>query len=710
MTVKERIKQLIAKDSLVYSKPDSLFLFLAGALSVPIEKIKDEIQKMLNNGEIFEIRKGKFSVLPSRGYVKGKFMSTSKGFAFCDIGTGEDVFIPGNLTNGAIDGDEVVIKLFSTDNGADGEIVSIVKPVDKLVGTVTKINNNNMFLIPDNDRIPFKIPLIKSNLYYKANQKVVVKLLRRKNNKFSGEVVEVLGLADDVKTLELAIIREHNLYEQFDDDVEESARELNKPVSTYQKKGRLDLTKITTFTIDGEDAKDFDDAVSIKPLADGGFELDVHIADVGEYVKEGSLLDQAAFERGTSTYFPSSVLPMLPTPISNGICSLNEGVERLAISCIMRIDKEGNVVKHNIYESVIKSKARLTYNEVYPILLGKKSTEKANSVKNELIVMGQLAKILQRNRVKRGALDLDIPETEFIIDTNGYVTGFKKRERNDAHRLIEEFMILANETIARHFNLKDVPFVYRVHEKPTQEKLKVVYDFLKGAGISVPAIPRDITPEYICTLLELANKKDYSEILNKIILRGMQKAIYKNENLGHFGLALDYYCHFTSPIRRYPDLTIHRIIKEYIRNKNAMAQSRKDELEEFACESALQSSETERNSEKAERDVDDLWKAYLMKDKIGQEFNGTITNITKFGVFVGLDNSAEGLIRIEDLPGEKYLFFEKSLELKNQTRTFKIGDKIRVKLVNVDLQNRKIDFLPVLANENTKKNNIERQK
>lgn len=691
--IKERIKELMSKDSLVYSKPDNLFLFLADNLQVPVEKIKFEIEKMLKNGEIFEIRKGKFLVLPSRGYVTGKFLGSSKGFGFCDIGRQEDIFIPGNRTLGAIDGDQVVVKLFSTDNGADGEVVKIVKPVERLVGRVVKVSKNS-FLEPDNNKIPFKIPLIKSKISARPNDKVVIKVIRRTNGKISGEVIEVLGQSDDVKTLELGIIREHNLHEQFSDDVEALANSLNKPVSAKQKKGRLDLTGIVTFTIDGEDAKDFDDAVSIKALPDDGFELGVHIADVGEYVKTGSVIDEAAFERGTSTYFPIKVLPMLPVALSNGICSLNEGVERLTLSCIMQVDKNGKVEKYDIKESVIKSKARLTYTEVYPILLGKSSTPKANAVKKELQMMGKLAKILQAAREKRGALDLDVPESEFVFDEEGYVVDVKKRERNDAHRLIEEFMVLANETIAKHFALKQIPFVYRVHEKPTVEKTKAVLDFLHALGLSVPQIPKIISPSYFCKLLASVSGKPYTEPANKIILRSMQKAVYKNQNLGHFGLALDYYCHFTSPIRRYPDLTIHRIIKESLHNREKFAPMRLEELEELTYESALQSSETERNSEKAEREVDDLWLTYLMKDHVGEVFDGRITSVTNFGVFVGLENSAEGLIKIEDLPGDGYLYFEKSLELKNQSRVYKIGDPIKVKLISANVFTRKIDFVP----------------
>lgn len=689
--LKEKIKQILSKDSLVFSQPDNLFLFLADALGRKVESVSTECKKMLENGELYEIRKGKYIVLPSHGFAKGKYIGNAKGFGFCEIeGREDDVFIPGNMSGGAIDGDEVIIKLFSTDGGKDGEVVKIVKPVKNMTGRVVKISKN-LFLEPDNPRIPFKISILKTNKCPLLNQKVVVRLVRRPSGKVSGDVIEILGDADDVKTLELAIIREHNLYEQFSDEAEALAKRLNKPVTAKQKQGRLDLTKIVTFTIDGEDARDFDDAVSIAPLDDDGFELGVHIADVGEFVKRGNALDDEAFERGTSTYFPTSVLPMLPVDISNGICSLNEGVERLTLSCIMKVDKNGGVFDYQIKESVIKSNARLTYTQVYAVMQGM-DDPKAGKFKKEILLMAKLAKILQQNRQARGALDLDIAEPQFIYDEKGYVTGVEKRDRNDAHRLIEEFMVLANQTVAKHYALRQLPFVYRIHEKPTNEKIKGVLEFLNGLGIACPAQPQNITPKFVQRLLDLIKGKSYEEAANKIVLRSLQKAIYKNQNLGHFGLALEYYCHFTSPIRRYPDLTIHRFIKDDLHGK--LTGERLEEAEDFAVESATQSSETERNSEKTERDVDDLWRAYLMKDRVGEIFDATVVSVTNYGIFVGLENSVEGLIRIENLPNDAYLYFERSMELKGQKHRYRIGDRLKVKLISSNVYTRKVDFVP----------------
>lgn len=690
MTLKERIIEILEKDSLVYSKPDNLFLFLSTATGKKLEVIETEFKKMLASGDIFEVRKGKFITIPSHGYAKGHFIGSAKGYAFCDIGEAEDVFIPGNRTNGAIDGDDVIIKLFSQEGGSEGEVVRVVKPVKKIVGNVVKVSRN-LFLEPDNQKVSFKIPILKTAIKPMIGQKVVARLVRRENGKISCEVIEILGSESDVKVLEKAIIRSHNLYEEFDEEIEKLADKLNKPVTARQKCGREDFTNITTFTIDGEDAKDFDDAVSIKKLKDG-YELGVHIADVGEFVKFGSPLDEVAFERATSTYFPTSVLPMLPVGISNGICSLNEGVERLTLSCIMTLDKSGHVKKHRVVESVIKSAARLTYTEVFAVIEGRKTSKKAQNLKKDILLMAELAKILENNKISRGALDLDIPQPEFVFDDKGYVVDVKKRERNDAHKLIEEFMVLANETVAKHFSDEGMPFVYRVHEKPTAEKSKAVLSFLAGLDLSCPPLPKVVTPAYVQSLLALVKGRPYEEAANKIILRSMQKAVYKNENLGHFGLSLENYCHFTSPIRRYPDLTIHRFIKESLHKK--ITKSRKEELNEFAIESADQSSLQERNSEKAEREIDDLWRAYLMKDRIGEIFDATIVSVTNYGVFVGLENSVEGLVKIEDLPQDGYLFFERSMELKGQKHAFRIGDKMRVKLVNVNLFTRKVDFVP----------------
>jgi len=689
MIIKERLFNLIAKDSLAYSKPDNLFLFLANTLGVKVESVKAEFKKLIANGDVFEVRKNKFITIPSRGYMKAKYIGNAKGFGFCDIGgEAEDIFIPANKSFGAIDGDKVIVRVNSMGANSEGEIVGIYEPVKKVVGTIEKVSKS-LFLEPDNGRIPMKFAVKKTGLACHENDKVVARIIRGERGAHSAEVIEILGQTDDVKTLELAIIRDHNLYEEFPQEVIDASKKLPKKVLEKQKKGRLDLTKEVMFTIDGEDARDFDDAVSIKRTKKG-YLLGVHIADVGEYVKKGSIIDEEAFKRGTSTYFPTSVLPMLPVSLSNGICSLNEGVERLTLSCIMEVNKKGEVIDHKICESVIKSKARLTYTEAYATITGERKT-KADKFKKELLTMVELAEILEKNQKERGAIDLDIPEPKFVFDEKGYVVDVAKRERNISHRLIEQFMILANETVAKEFCVKGFPFVYRVHEKPKPEKVRNVCEFIKGLGVKIPEIPVEMEPSYFQDILKQIEGQPFEETVNKVVLRSMQKARYLKDCLGHFGLALQYYCHFTSPIRRYPDLTIHRFIKESL-HKKTITKTRKEELLDFAFESAEQSSETEKNADRAERDVDDLWRAYLMKDRIGEIFEGTITSVCSYGFYVELENSVEGLVKIETLPLDNYLYFERSMMLKGERMSFKIGDKVKVKLVASNIYIRKVTF------------------
>ncbi len=692
MTQKKKILELIDKNSLVFSNVDKLFLFLSSALDQDEASVKKMFYSLVSSGDIFEIRKNKFITIPSHGYVKGEFIGTAKGFGFVRAdGFNEDIFIPANKTFGALDGEFVIVKIMSqTNDGCDGEVVSIYKELENIVGAVSVVAGN-YFLDPDNTRINMEVPIVKTGLKLAKNMKVLAKIVRTEKNKIKCVVNEILGYEDDVKTLELSIIREHNLFEEFPGQVVEAERKLPKEVLPAQKKGRLDLTKETIFTIDGADAKDLDDAIHIKKFEDY-YEVGVHIADVGEYVKQGNVFDEEAFRRGTSVYFPTSVLPMLPKGLSNGICSLNEGVERLTLSCIMKVDFKGNVKDYNICESFIKSVARLTYKEVHEALSENILNEKTKKLKKDFVLMRELCDILESNTQKRGALDLDIPEVQFVFDENGMAVDIKRRDRNEAHRLIEDFMVLANETIARHFSKRGVPFVYRVHEAPSKEKVYSVCDFLKGIGVRYPQVPDEIKPIYFQEILDSVENLNTKDVVNKVVLRAMPKAKYANKDLGHFGLALVDYCHFTSPIRRYPDLTIHRIIKEWLHKNGKLSETRKEELEEFTYEASEQSSSCERNADYAERDVDDLWKAYLMKDRVGEVFDATISSVTNFGIFVSLDNTVEGLIKISDLPDDAYLFLEKQLKLKGASHVFSLGDKIKVMLTNVSLQARNIDF------------------
>ena len=690
MRASQKILNLLSKDGLALTGIDNLFSFIEKTYSLPKEEIKKDFYKLLHEGKIFEIRKGKFVAIPSRGYVRGHFIGNSKGYGFVEIdGQENDIFIPADKTGCAIDGDGVIVKIFSSsDEGQDGEVVSVYSEVEKIAGVVTKLGKT-FFVEPDNNHIPFKIKLIQGGIKFHLNDRVVIKLVRNKSS-VSGLVLEVLGKQDDVKACELAIIRDHGLYETFPDEVMTEAKAIRQKVLASQIKGRVDLRDKVIVTIDGLDAKDLDDAISIEKV-ESGYILGVHIADVGQYVKYDSKIDEEAYKRGTSVYFPTSVLPMLPKELSNGICSLNEGVDRLTLTCQMLVDEEGNIRSHKIFESVINSKGRLNYTEAYKVLCGEKADAKHEKFKEELLLMNNLSKAITEKNKKNGTLDFEIPEVQFVFDDNGMAVDFEKRERNEAHILIENFMVLANQAVAKEFSDNKIPFVYRVHESPRKEKTLAVIEYLKNLGISTPSIPEVITPEFYQELIRLTANKPFAETINKVLLRSMQKARYTNKCLGHFGLALKYYCHFTSPIRRYPDLTIHRIIKECLKKKS-LSTSRKEELEEFTFEAGEQSSLTERNADKTEREVDDLWRAYLMKDRLGEEFEGTISSVTNFGVFVELDNTVEGLIRVEDLPDTGFLLFEKQLRLKGQHTSFGVGDRVKVKLVSANIFTRKIDF------------------
>ncbi|MBP3431278.1 MAG: ribonuclease R [Clostridia bacterium] len=692
MSVKKRILELIDKNSLVFTDINKLFLFLSSALDLDVEKVKKVFYSLLSNGDLFEIRRNKFITIPSRGYVKGEFFGTAKGFGFVKVdGFAEDIFIPANKTNGALDGEFVIAKILSQGGeGMDGEVCSIYKELDGLVGAVNEVAGN-LFLDPDNNKISYEFPIVKTGLKLKKGMKVLARIVRTDKGKTKAQICEILGYETDVKALELSIIRDHNLFENFPSHVVDAEKQVPKEVTAEQKKGREDFTKETIFTIDGADAKDLDDAVHIKKF-DTYYELGVHIADVGEYVPQNSVIDEEAYRRGTSVYFPTSVLPMLPRSLSNGICSLNEGVERLTLSCVMKVDFNGKVFDYKICEGVIKSVARLTYKEVYAALTGESLNEKTEKLQKDFFLMRELCDILEENTTKRGALDLEVPEVQFVFDENGMAIDLTRRDRNEAHRLIEDFMVLANETVARHFHKNSIPFVYRVHEAPTKEKVYSVCDFLKGIGVPYPKVPDEIKSTYFQEILDSVETLNTKDVVNKVVLRSMQKAKYSNKNLGHFGLALVDYCHFTSPIRRYPDLTIHRIIKEWLHKGGKLSEVRKADLDEFAFESAEQSSSCERNADYAERDVDDLWKAYLMKDRVGETFDATISSVTNFGIFVALDNTVEGLVKVEDLPDDAYLFLEKQLKLKGTGHVFSIGDKVKVVLTNVNLQSRNIDF------------------
>lgn len=669
------------KNKILFSAPDGVFL-----------NDGKKVDEKIETASFFKQSKQKKSS-KSKQY-EAIFLGTGKNYNFCFCSDlNEDVFIPPKKSKGAIDGDRVLVKVIQTENNKkEAVVIKITKRSNsQIVGNVIKIKKD-FFVVPDNTKITRYIKVEKRHLFgAKIDDKVVCKLTYQPENekdRFLGQIVEILGESTNDETLELAILRSHHIYEKFPQEVISCAEKISVAgISKKELKNRLDLTDQTIFTIDGADAKDLDDAVSLKVLSNGNYELGVHIADVAEYVKKDSVLDKEAFLRGTSVYFPTMTFPMLPQSISNGICSLFENQIRLTLSVFMEINNEGEVVNHKICESYIKSLARLTYDEVYDAICGKVN-EKTKNLKDIFIKMNQLAKLLKKKRVECGELDFDIAEPYFEVDENGEVLSISKRERNDAHKLIESFMIICNETVAKEFANLKIPFAYRIHEAPTTEKLKNLINFLAGIGINCPPMPNIITPSYYKQILKLIEDNPLKESLNKMILRSLQKARYSNECLGHFGLALKYYCHFTSPIRRYPDLLIHRIIKQELSNKKFSK-----DLKEFVFEACEQSSQKERAADEAERDADDLKKVQYMKKFLGKEFEGIISSVTSFGFFVELENTVEGLVKLETLNDDNYLFFEKSLKLKGQKNCFSIGDKVTVIVANCNVFDRKVEFL-----------------
>ena len=626
--------------------------------------------------------------------VQGKLQGTSKGYAFLipDNIELEDIFVAERDLNGAMHGDRVVVSVKSTGGRRmEGKVIQVIERGSLRVVGLLKIVKKIACVVPDDVKFgkDISIPLGKLN-GAKDGEKVVARITRYYASKRNpdGEIVEVLGEPNKIDTEVKAVIRSYGLLDTFPNKVVESAKYLPESINKSDYPNRLDYTKNICFTIDGEDTRDIDDAVSIDIASNGNRVLGVHIADVGEYVKRDNVFDKEAFKRGTSVYFPNLVLPMLPRELSNGICSLNERVDRLALSCFMEFDKNANLVDYKICESIINSKKRFTYTEVQRVFDG--ANDQPKELIEKLTLMRGLAKQLEDLRVKRGAIEFNIPEVQVYLNDLGDVLNLKKREHNESHKLIESFMIVANETIATHFLSKNIPFVYRIHEKPDAEKIQRLVGMLNTFGINHKINPEEVEPKDIQTLLNSLNGEAQEYVINKIALRCMKKAKYSPECIGHYGLASPKYCHFTSPIRRYPDLTIHRIIKEYLNNE--INDREKLLLKEFVNYASLQSSETERNAESVERDIDDLYRVFWMTHHLGEEFDGIVSSVTNFGVFVELDNTVEGMIRIDALPQDQYEFFEDRFCLKGYKNKFAIGDKLKVRSVRADILSKEIDF------------------
>ena len=633
--------------------------------------------------------------------VIGTLQAHPKGFGFLipEEEGQKDVFIPSNCMNGAFNGDRISVKVTREDTSTrkrEGEVVEIIeRNTTKIVG-VYEDSKNFGFVVSEDTRMSQDIFISKKDRNSAEDGDVVVVKITKwpeRNRKPEGVITEILGKKGDRGIDILTIIKKNGLPEEFPKKVLNYAEGVPEVIDEEEYKGRRDLRDLKMVTIDGEDAKDLDDAVSIEKLPNGNFKLGVHIADVTHYVKENNPLDKEALKRATSVYLVDRVIPMLPRKLSNGICSLNPRVDRLTLTCFMEINQSGKVVDHEIVESVIKTNERMTYTDVTKILKDhdEELIKKYDYLYEDFKMMEELCKILRAKREKRGAIDFEIAEAKIILNELGKPVEIKPYDREIANRMIEEFMLAANETVAEHMFWTHVPFVYRIHEAPDEEKLAKFKEFIYNLGYNVHWT-EEIRPKSFQEILEKVKGKNEETVVSTLLLRSMMQARYAPECAGHFGLAAQYYCHFTSPIRRYPDLQIHRIIKEQIHGK--IDEKRFNKLKNIVGFAAKQSSEMERKAQDAEREVDDLKKAEYMLDRIGEQFEGIISSVTSFGIFVELPSTIEGLVHITDLDDDYYIYDEAHLSLVGERtkKVYKLGDKVVVECVHVDMANREIFF------------------
>ena len=707
---------------------------IAFILGVP-KQMYNDFHQILNELEsefkIQSTKKGKYMLVDENAYKVGILRLNQKGFGFVKINDSDDeVFIPSENINHALNEDEVLVEII--ENAVDskehkeGKIIKILKhEKNTLVGTFQNSRNFG-FVVPDDKKFGTDIFISKKD-FGKArnNQKVVVKITKfaEKGRKAEGKIIEVLGNRDEAGIDMLSLVKEYNLPYEFPEPVLKEAKSLDINITEKDIKTRLDLRDKELFTIDGEDAKDLDDAVCVEKNKDGNYVLGVHIADVSNYVKENSQLDKEAVIRGTSVYMMDRVIPMLPKELSNGICSLNEGQDRFALSVIMEINDKGQVVSSDIQKSIINVTRRMSYTSVYNILKYLELQENDNDRKqesenqiyeefnsqniteimnykeyfNHFKLMEELAKILKKKREKDGSLDLDVPESKIILDENGVAVDVKKYEITFANEIIEQFMLIANETVAEKFFWLEAPFIYRVHPAPDIEKIRELNSFIWNLGYRIKAGKDNIHPKAFAEVLEEVKGKPEERVVSNLILRTLKVAQYESENRGHFGIASKYYCHFTSPIRRYPDLFIHRVISKYIEMNYSVSDEDIEKYSEQSVKYSRTSSEREKVAQKVERDSVDIKKAEFMQSKLGEEYEGIISNITSFGVFVELENTVEGLIRFENLGDEYFVYDEEHKQLIGEQTgdVFNIGDSMKIKVIEANKELRRISFARV---------------
>lgn len=703
---KKRIKEFIESEDYTPLK--------RGEMRVILQVPKDEsgdfdtvINSLISEGEVFETKKGKLVTTKSINLKTAVFMANAKGFGFARLedSNDNDIYIPPESTLNAMNKDKILVRItVPSYNGkrASGEVVKILSPAKEgVVGTFDE-GRGFGFVICDDKKINDIFIPKGSTKGAVTGSKVVVNITKRPspNKCAEGEVIEILGHKDDPSVDILSIIRQFDLPVDYPEDVYEQTEDMPEDITEAEIEGREDLRNIQTVTIDGDDSKDFDDAVSLDILENGNFLLGVHIADVSHYVTEGSPLDKEAYKRGTSVYLVDRVIPMIPHRLSNGICSLNPDTDRLTLSCIMEIDREGTVVNHKIVESVIHSNCRMTYTKVNNVI---ENNDPDQIKEYEEFVpmlrdMDKLRKILNNRRKLRGAVNFDFPEPKIILDSEGKVLDIKPYERNSATNLIEEFMLVCNETIAEDYYWQSIPFVFRNHDQPDEEKIEGLKKLISAFGYRIKG-KGEIHPMEIQKLIEKVKDTPQEHIISRMVLRSMKQAKYQAENIGHFGLAAKFYCHFTSPIRRYPDLQIHRIIKEVIEGK--LTENRIKHYDSMLSEIAYHCSTTERTSDDAERETDRLKMAQYMQEHIGEEYNGLISGVTSWGIYVELENTVEGMVPLNEIDDDFYEYEEENLRVvgRRTGKIYMLGDEVRVRVIRTDIQARTIDFMFVEKEE-----------
>ena len=679
---------------------------LAFILGVPKNKYQEfnlELKNLEDEMKIVKNRKNRYRLNEIKTY-QGKYRKASQGFGFVKVEDFEDeIYISRENSLNALNEDIVIVEILKEkekDKSAEGKIIKIKKHEKNTIVGIFQKNENFAFVVPDDKTFGTDIFISKNN-FGKArnNHKVLVQITKYPENgkNAEGKVIEVIGNVNEAGVDMLSLIKEYSLPSTFSEEVVQEAKSKGNKIDKNQIENRVDLRDKEIFTIDGEDAKDLDDAVRVEKLENGNYLLDVHIADVSYYVLQDSLLDKEAYIRGTSIYMLGRVIPMLPRELSNGICSLNAGEDRFTLSCTMEIDKSGNVVDSRAYKGIINVTERMTYTDVQKILdkSDKEVLKKYEKYIQNFELMSELATILKNKRIEKGYLNLDIPESKIELDQDGWAINVKKYETSFSNEIIEQFMLIANETIAEKFYWLEAPFIYRVHEEPDIDKVRELNKFLSNMKLKIKTNGETIHPKAFAQVLEEVKDKPEEKVVSNLVLRTLKLAKYDSENKGHFGIASKYYCHFTSPIRRYPDLFIHRIISEYLSKNYNVSEEFKDKYKQKAKESAMESSEREKVATKVEREAEKIKKAEYMEKKIGEVYDGIVSSITSFGMFVELENTIEGLIRFDDLGSDEYFIYDENKKMligEHTKKTYKIGDKVTIRVKNASKILRQIDF------------------